>query len=93
MSKDTLTLYLNAERAGIDHRLRPVPDTNGVAFMSDPLPAATTIRGAFSGDHVPTCDVRDVDVGVVLYELTSAAKYIQLSFYCYVKRGRHLTTA
>ena len=114
ISNDTLTRYLNAERAGIDHRLLPVPDStstgvdlqvdltnrievsstfiavgydstlarsNGVAFMSDPLPAATTISGAFSGDLVATLNVRDVDVGVVLYELTAAGKYIQLSFY------------
>lgn len=44
--------------------------------MSDPLPAATTISGVFSGDLVAALNVRDVDVGVVLYELTAAGKYI-----------------
>lgn len=54
--------------------------SNGVAFVSDPMPAATTISGAFTGEIVATLNVRDVDLGVVLYEWTAAGEYIQLSF-------------
>ncbi len=54
--------------------------SNGVAFIGDPLPAATTISGSFTGELVATVNVRDVDLGVVLYELNAAGKYIQLSY-------------
>ena len=55
--------------------------SNGVAFFGDPLPAATTISGAFSGELIVSLNVRDVDLAVVLYELTAAGEYIQLSYY------------
>lgn len=55
--------------------------SNGVAFISDPLPAGTTISGALSGELVATLNVRDVDLAVVLYELTAVGEYIQLSYY------------
>ncbi len=55
--------------------------STGVAFTGEILDAPTTISGSFAGELEVTLNVRDVDLAVVLYELTSDGEYIQLSYH------------
>jgi putative CocE/NonD family hydrolase len=54
--------------------------SNAVVFVSDVLGASATVSGAFTGALELTANVRDVDLGVVLYERTARGEYIQLSY-------------
>ncbi|MEO8030704.1 MAG: CocE/NonD family hydrolase, partial [Gemmatimonadota bacterium] len=55
--------------------------TNGLVFVSDPLTAATTITGSFTGLLRAVINKKDMDLGVQLYELTERGEYFQLSFF------------
>jgi putative CocE/NonD family hydrolase len=54
--------------------------SNALAFVGEPLSKPTTVSGAFDGELVARLNVRDADIGVVLYERTAAGTYIQLSY-------------
>lgn len=54
---------------------------NGLLFISEPLAEAVTLAGSFSGRLKLTINKRDVDLGLVLYELTPAGEYIHLSYF------------
>ncbi len=62
--------------------LRKALDTSsGHVFVSDPLPAARTLAGTFSGELRIQINKRDVDLGLVLYELTPEGEYLHLSYF------------
>ncbi len=54
---------------------------NGIAFISDPLPASTEMSGLFSAGLDVIINKKDFDFQADLYELTPQNKYIQLSEY------------
>ena len=55
--------------------------TNGLVYFSQPLAEAMTISGAFVGELAARVTVRDIDLGVVLYEQTADGEYLQLSYH------------
>jgi putative CocE/NonD family hydrolase len=55
--------------------------SNGLTFVSEPLPEAVTISGSFVGTLRASINKRDMDIGVQLYELTPEGQYFQLSFF------------
>lgn len=62
--------------------LRPELDqSSGHVYVSEPLKEARTLAGSFSGELHITINKRDVDLGVVLYELTPEGEYLHLSYF------------
>ncbi len=57
-----------------------VDRTNGFVFTSDALDTDVTMNGAFDGKIVASINLRDMDYGVTLYELTKEGKYFHLSY-------------
>lgn len=60
---------------------KQLDSTNGFIFVSDPLQEDMLINGAFSGEIVASINKRDVDFGVVLYELLPSGEYFHLSYF------------
>jgi uncharacterized protein len=58
-----------------------VDTSSGVEFVSDPLPSAAELSGLFSGHLDFTCNKKDFDFEIDLYEQTPAGKYVQLAPY------------
>src|SRR5262249_48697135 len=54
---------------------------NGIAFVSDPLPASVEVSGLFSGHLDFTLNKKDFDFEIDLYELTPKGEYVQLPPY------------
>lgn len=54
---------------------------NGLFFRSDRFDRETSINGFFSGRLSMSINKKDMDIGVVLYELTAEGKYFQLSYF------------
>jgi uncharacterized protein len=54
---------------------------NGLSFISEPLNAPMTINGTFSGELRARINKKDMDIGVVLYELTAKGEYFHLSYF------------
>jgi uncharacterized protein len=77
-----------ADRSDVD-RTSPgggVVDTaidawNGVEFVSDPLLESTEFSGLFSGHLDLTCNKKDFDFEIDLYEQTPKGEYVQLTSY------------
>jgi putative CocE/NonD family hydrolase len=58
------------------------PDTsNGYFFLSEPLGEELSINGAFSGEIKLRLNKKDVDIGVVLYEVLPTGEYFELSYF------------
>jgi putative CocE/NonD family hydrolase len=55
--------------------------SNGIAFVSDPIPQPTEVSGVFSGELDFITNKKDMDVKVVLYELMPNGDYFRLSYY------------
>lgn len=55
--------------------------TNGLFFFSKPFEQAVTVSGNFEGQLQAIINKKDMDVGLILYELTSSGAYFQLSYY------------
>jgi uncharacterized protein len=55
--------------------------SNGLAFVSDPLPASVEASGLFSGQVDFVTNKKDFDFEIDLYELTADGDYIQLAPY------------
>jgi uncharacterized protein len=77
-----------ADRTDVDRRppgggvLDNAIDTwNGIAFVSNPLPALTELSGLFSGRLEFITNKKDFDINIGLYELTQKNEYILLSPY------------
>lgn len=60
---------------------RSIDTSSGFTFVSAPLKAARTLAGSFSGELKIRLNKRDVDLGVVLYELTPEGEYLHLSYF------------
>lgn len=54
--------------------------SSGYTFVSEPLPGPRVLAGTFSGELSIRINKRDVDLGVVLYELTAEGDYLHLSY-------------
>ncbi len=71
---------------------------NGLFFITPPFEQDMSVNGFFSGNLIASINKRDMDIGVVLYELTPEGKYFQLSYFLgrasYLKDAtkRHLLT-
>ena len=55
--------------------------SNGIAFVSDPIPQPTEVSGMFSGKLDFITNKKDMDVKVALYELMPNGDYFRLSYY------------
>ncbi len=93
MSSDTLTVALSGELVvDMADRTResstfispgPVPVLDRIDALiieGEPLTAATTVSGAFTGVLDLVVDARDVDLAVELWERRADGTYLQLSF-------------
>lgn len=54
---------------------------NGVAFVTNPLPASIELSGLFSGRLEFITNKKDFDINISLYEKTSKGEYVLLSTY------------
>ena len=73
---------VHADRASVGGLLdKHIDTTNGLVFMSDPLPAATEISGLPSGEVDLAINKRDLDFEIDLYELMPSGDYFALSPY------------
>ncbi|MDR6338790.1 hypothetical protein HNQ91_001841 [Filimonas zeae] len=62
--------------------IKEAPDrSNGLFFLSQPFDQPVQINGRFSGELHAIINKKDMDVTVVLYEVTPEGKYLQLSYY------------
>jgi putative CocE/NonD family hydrolase len=58
------------------------PDlSNGYAFISEPFTEPVEISGAFSGEINATINKKDMDIGVVLYEVMPNGELFHLSYF------------
>jgi uncharacterized protein len=58
------------------------PDlSNGYAFISEPFAEPVEISGAFSGEIKATINKKDMDIGVVLYEVMPNGELFHLSYF------------
>lgn len=58
------------------------PDlSNGFSFISEPFEEPVSINGTFSGEIKASINKKDMDIGVVLYEVMPDGKLFQLSFF------------
>ncbi|MEN5310256.1 CocE/NonD family hydrolase [Chryseobacterium cucumeris] len=77
--KDTLQ---NFDRYKImDMAIDPAVLKDKLVFESDALQDPVEINGSFTGNLKVTINKKDIDVRIILYELTSKGEYIQLSSY------------
>lgn len=60
---------------------RELDQSSGHTFVSAPLAEPMMLAGSFSGLLRIAINKRDVDLGVVLYELTPQGEYIHLSYF------------
>lgn len=59
---------------------KKIDSSNGFIFVSEPLAEDLIVNGSFEGEIVTSINKRDMDFGVVLYELTANGDYFQLSY-------------
>src|SRR5262245_3441021 len=55
--------------------------TNGFSFISKPFAEAVEISGVFSGEIKATINKKDMDIGVVLYEVLPNGELFHLSYF------------
>jgi putative CocE/NonD family hydrolase len=55
--------------------------SNGLFFISEPFDHAVEVSGLFEGVLKATINKRDMDIGVVLYEVMPDGRYFQLSYF------------
>ena len=56
-------------------------DTSGLFFMSEPFQEPVSINGTFAGELKATINKKDMDIGVVLYEVLPDGRYFHLSYF------------
>ena len=77
---------------------KEIDRTNGVFFISEPFDKPVSISGVLQGVLKAIINKKDMDIGVVLYELTPKGEYFQLSYflgrasYAQDRTKRHLLT-
>ncbi|MDO8180243.1 MAG: CocE/NonD family hydrolase [Undibacterium sp.] len=59
---------------------KEIDSSNGFIFVSDALAEDVIVNGSFEGDIVTSINKRDMDFGIVLYELTPEGEYFHLSY-------------
>lgn len=55
--------------------------SSGFAFVSEPFEQVVEVSGAFLGEIKATINKRDMDIGIVLYELMPSGELFHLSYY------------
>lgn len=55
--------------------------TNGLFFVSEPFDKPVSISGLLQGALKAIINKKDMDIGIVLYELTEKGEYFQLSYF------------
>jgi uncharacterized protein len=55
--------------------------SNGLFFISEPFSETVSINGTFSGELKASINKRDMDIGIVLYELMPDGRYFHLTYY------------
>jgi putative CocE/NonD family hydrolase len=60
---------------------KDVDTTNGLFFITKPFNQTVSVSGALQGELKAIINKKDMDVGLVLYEVTPAGEYFQLSYY------------
>ncbi|MEA5257497.1 CocE/NonD family hydrolase [Arcicella aquatica] len=55
--------------------------SNGFFFLSDPFKKTISIAGAFSGEIKASINKKDMDIGVVLYEVMPNGEFFELSYF------------
>jgi predicted acyl esterase len=55
--------------------------SNGLFFISEPLEQPLTITGSFEGILRASINKKDMDIGVVLYEVMPDGRYFHLSYF------------
>jgi len=65
--------------------------SNGLFYISEPFQHEVTLSGLFSGHLVASLNKKDMDIGVVLYEITPEGKYFELSYF--IGRASYLKDA
>ena len=58
-----------------------VDRTNGLFFISAPFDRPVSVSGALEGSLTAIINKKDMDVGVVLYEVTPTGEYFELSYF------------
>ena len=65
-----------------DPIMRKELDTsNGFFFLSEPFSEPVIVNGAFSGEIKAVINKKDIDIGVVLYEVMPDGAYFELSYF------------
>jgi len=57
------------------------PDLSGFAFISEPFNEPVSINGTFLGEIKAAINKKDMDIGVVLYELMPDGQFFELSYF------------
>jgi predicted acyl esterase len=77
-----------ADRNTISNDYYPFPiiktdltDTSGLFFISEPFDEPLSINGTFQGVLKASINKKDMDIGVVLYEVLPDGRYFHLSYY------------
>ncbi|MCF0055250.1 CocE/NonD family hydrolase [Dyadobacter sp. CY356] len=60
---------------------KQIDSSNGLFFMTRPFEKAVSVSGALQGQLKAVINKKDMDVGLVLYEITPDGSYFQLSYY------------
>ena len=55
--------------------------SNGLFFISKPFDHPVSLTGLFSGELKAVINKKDMDIGVVLYEVTLQGEYFELSYF------------
>lgn len=55
--------------------------TNGLFFISKPFDHPVSVNGMFSGELKAVINKKDMDIGVVLYEVMPNGEYFELSYF------------
>lgn len=89
-----------ADRSSSNNNYYPYPiirdsldRSNGLFFISEPLDQPLVVTGSFEGRLRASINKRDMDIGVVLYEVTPNGQYFHLSYFLgrasYAEDGSH----
>ncbi|WP_343524639.1 CocE/NonD family hydrolase [Pedobacter sp.] len=60
---------------------KEIERSNGLFFVTKPFNQAVSVSGALEGQLKAIINKKDMDVGLVLYEITPSGEYFQLSYY------------
>ncbi|MGQ7854138.1 CocE/NonD family hydrolase C-terminal non-catalytic domain-containing protein [Pedobacter sp. WC2501] len=60
---------------------KEIDRSNGLFFITKPFNQVVSVSGALEGQLKAIINKKDMDVGLILYEITPSGKYFQLSYY------------